>query len=249
MPGPGYRFLVWETQCVCSKNADMKTASPSDLPSGRRKPPRRSGGLRLGLLAVLAGGCAAVLTFFFFAGDWPDVRAFIAADAQSVRQDRGDLPTPPDGDAGQAVAMRALNSVAQQADAWGMKTCLPQIVRISDFLTAGQSYTALSQHIDRDVGEGSFSSTIIARDQTGFDTISTLVSVPVGDEACPSSYQTVAAFDGRCGSVRVTHFATFTEELAFGDRVQARHDGQGSYAYFLPFGSSGCVVVKTQMLN
>ena len=220
----------------------------SELRSGGRGGGAGSNGLWFGLLIVLVCGWAVALLFVTIGG-WPDVRGLIVADAQTVKRDRVGQSGADDADAGEALAVQLSNSVAQQADAWEMRACLPQIARISDFLTAGQTYTALSQRIRKDAGEGSFSATIAARDQAGLDTISTLVSVPAGDQTCPSSYQTVAAFDERCDGVQVTHFSTFTEELAFGDRIQARHNGQGSYAYFLPFGRSGCVIVKTQMLD
>ena len=201
----------------------------------------------LGLLIVLVCGWAAAL-LFVTVGGWPSVRSLIVADAQTVKQDR--MRQPAGGsDPRQTATVQLSNSVAQQADAWDMKTCLPQITRISDFLTAGQSYTALSQRIRKDEGEGSFSATIAARDQAGLDTISTLVSVPAGNQTCPSSYQTVAAFEEGCDGVQITHFSTFTEDLAFGDRIQARHNGRGGYAYFLPLPNDGCVIVKTQMLE
>ena len=141
------------------------------------------------------------------------------------------------------------NSVVRQADAWNVRTCLPQVTRISDFLTSGHSYTALSQRILRDAGEGAFSATIAARDRSGLDSISTLVSVPVGGEDCHSAYQTVAAFPDQCDRVQSKYFSTFAERLAFGDRVQARHNGQGSYVYFLPLANAGCIIVKTQMFD
>ena len=141
------------------------------------------------------------------------------------------------------------NSVVRQADAWNVRTCLPQVTRISDFLTSGHSYTALSQRILRDAGEGAFSATIAARDRSGLDSISTLVSVPVGGEDCHSAYQTVAAFPDQCDHVQSKYFSTFAERLAFGDRVQARHNGQGSYVYFLPLANAGCIIVKTQMFD
>ena len=250
MPDPGYRFLEWKTGWARSEDADMKIASPS----GGTKAPGCSRGVWLGLLVVLACGGAAALMLFFIAGDWPDARGPIVAGAQSIKQDR--VVPPVEGDAGlqdagleEAPAVPASNSVARQADAWDMRACMPQIARISDFLTQGQSYTALSQRVRPQAQEGSFSATIAARDRTGLDTISTLVSVPVGDRACRSAYQTVAAFGERCGAVQATYFATFAENVAFGDRVQAWHNGQGSYVYFLPFSGDGCVVVKTQMFD
>ena len=205
----------------------------------------------LAVLIVLVCVCAAGLLFVAVRG-WPDIPSLTAADAQSIRDDPTgtESGSAPEVGVDKAVPVPDLiNSVARQAAAWDIRTCLPQIARISDFLTTGQSYTALSQRGRRETDDASFSATIAARDQSGQDSISTFMSVPMAGRACQSAYQTVAAFDEPCEDVQSVRFSSFTEGIAFGDRVAARHNGQGSHVYFLPLGKAGCVIVKTQVLN
>ena len=205
----------------------------------------------VGLVAIVALTCAGAGGFLFVAiSGWPDVPGLAAADAQPVERERTNASPVRTGSTDAAASTpNPVNSIARQADAWNVKTCLPQIKRISDFLTSGHSYTALSQRIQRSAGEGAFAATIAARDQSGLDSISTLVSVPVNGDACHSAYQTVAAFPEGCERVQSAHFSTFAERLAFGDHVQAWHNGQGSYVYFLPLADAGCIIVKTQMFD
>lgn len=234
----------------------MRNSPGSEVRGGARR-------LRLirlaAIVAVMSVGAGGLL--FFAVSGWPDVPGQAIADAESVKQERSTEQDRAREDQGSASSMPAAgadttepalsfaNSVVKQADAWNIRTCLSQVTRISDFLTSGHSYTALSQRILRDAGEGAFSATIVARDRSGLDSISTLVSVPVGGEDCHAAYQTVAAFPEQCEQVQSKYFSAFAERLAFGDRVQASHNGQGSYVYFLPFANTGCIIVKTQMFD
>ena len=162
----------------------MRNSPGSEVRGGARR-------LRLirlaAIVAVMSVGAGGLL--FFAVSGWPDVPGQAIADAESVKQERSTEQDRAREDQGSASSMPAAgadttepalsfaNSVVKQADAWNIRTCLSQVTRISDFLTSGHSYTALSQRILRDAGEGAFSATIVARDRSGLDSISTLVSV------------------------------------------------------------------------
>lgn len=212
--------------------------------------PRRLWLTGLMALAGVAG------TGFILAGltGWPDLPGVTAADAQNGSNSEGKTSdrvaqAHASDDAGTEEHPELRNNISRQAREWGVKTCLGQVSTLSDFLTANQTYSALSRRGGPEADASAFSATIAARDRSGLDSISTFVSAPVSPGECQSTYQTVAGFPASCDEVRRKQFQAFTEELEFGDRVEARHNGRGSYVYFLPVTEAACVIVKTQLVR
>jgi hypothetical protein len=140
------------------------------------------------------------------------------------------------------------NSISKQADDWGVRTCLDQIGQVSDFLTTGQAYTALSRRGPTSSDGNAFSATIAGTDADGLASISSFVSAPVATEKCNSLYQTVAAFPGNCEQVRAARFQSFTNRVDMGAASQAWSNGNGAYLHMLSQGDRGCVIVKTEMI-
>jgi hypothetical protein len=148
----------------------------------------------------------------------------------------------------EAAASKLKNSVSKQAAAWGARTCLGQIGKVSEFLTAGQTYSALSRKEPSGAKDGTFSATIVGTDRTGLANISNFVSVPAADGKCNSAYETVAAFPDACEKVHQATFASFGTRLEMGKAASSWTNGKGAYLYLLPLGGQGCVIVKTEML-
>ncbi len=140
------------------------------------------------------------------------------------------------------------NTVSSQAAEWGVGTCLGQIGQVSDFLTAGQSYSALSRKGPANADESMFSATIAAADKNGLASISGFVSAPVSGGKCNSAYQTVVAFPDSCADVRQARFRSFGSRIEMGKTADSWTDGKGAYLHMLPVGDRGCVVVKTEMV-
>ncbi|NGN41791.1 hypothetical protein G6N74_11990 [Mesorhizobium sp. CGMCC 1.15528] len=155
---------------------------------------------------------------------------------------------PGDDSVRSASSVDLRNTISRQASEWGVRTCLPQIALVSDFLTVNRSYAALSQRVDGAVDAEAFTSTIAARDPQGIETVSTFVSTPVGESGCNSSYQAVASFAVSCEVAHREYFPSFNEPLSFSDRVRAYTNGQESHLFLLPIGDIGCTAVKTQTL-
>ncbi|CAM5318353.1 hypothetical protein ATER59S_00979 [Aquamicrobium terrae] len=140
------------------------------------------------------------------------------------------------------------NTISRQAAEWGAGTCLAQIGRVSDFLTTGQSYAALSRKGAASADESMFSATIAGADKNGLASISSFVSAPVAGDRCNSAYQTVVAFTNSCAEVREGRFHRFTTKVELGNAAESWTDGKGAYLHMLPVGDRGCVVVKTEMV-
>lgn len=153
------------------------------------------------------------------------------------------------GDSGAAGAdgPELRNSVSRQAADWGVQSCLPQIARISDFLTTGVRYAALSLRGRNDADSQIFSAAIAAGGRTIPVSISTLSATPTAD-GCNSSYQTVASFALSCQETHAGYFANFSERMEFGDEVAVYRSNTNSFVYLLPVADVGCTAVKTEVL-
>lgn len=230
----------------------MRRSDPVHPTLVRRRP--RLLAWAAGLVLVLG---MAVFGWTQLAG-WPDLSPVKFADAQTSEETETQPETTvPDGRMPRLERLMVTegeeatynNSISRQAAEWGLETCMDQVALVSDFLTTNQNYTALSQRGTREPEREIFSATIAARDGAGLDSISSFIAAPLEGGRCQSSYQTVAAFPSPCGEVASTQFASFSEQLAFGDHVEARHNGRGSYVYFLPLGDTACVIVKSQTIR
>lgn len=148
---------------------------------------------------------------------------------------------------GKQAAPRLRNVVSKQANEWGVRTCLGQIVTVSDFLTANRAYTALSQKGPANPDAQAFTAAIAAQGPEGMDSVSTFVAAPTEDH-CTAAYQTMAAFATDCETARKEHFPSFGVRIDLGDRVGAYGNGKDSYVFLLPVADAGCAALKTQTL-
>lgn len=142
------------------------------------------------------------------------------------------------------------NKVSRQAYDWGIRTCIDPISRVSDFLTKGRDYAALSLRGNHDSDKQMFSAVVAAKDGASkSESLSTMTVAPVSDSGCNSVYQTVTYFDADCQSVQAKFFVDFSKSIPFSQRVKAfsTTDG-GSLAYFLPVSPGSCIAVKMQAL-
>lgn len=166
-----------------------------------------------------------------------------------TRGDRLPAQDEVEASAWENAAQRAThNSVSKQAAEWGVRTCLGQIGQVSDFLTAGQSYSALSRKGPANAEESMFSATIAGSDKNGLASISSFVSGPVAGGKCNSAYQTVAAFPNSCEQVHKDRFESFGGKVEMGSTAESWTNGKGAYLHMLPLGDRGCVIVKTEMV-
>lgn len=140
------------------------------------------------------------------------------------------------------------NKVARQAYDWGLRTCIGPVNRISDFLTKGKHYSALSLRGTRDPDKQMFSAAVAADDaasKSGSFSVMAVSPTPGGE--CDSIYQTVTYFEVSCESAKSAYFSDFSEPIAFGDKVKAfGTKNGGAFAYFLSVPPSACVAVKMQ---
>lgn len=142
------------------------------------------------------------------------------------------------------------NKVSRQAYDWGIRTCIDPISRVSDFLTKGRDYAALSLRGNQDSDKQMFSAVVAAKDGASkSESLSMMAVAPVSDSGCNSVYQTVTYFDADCQSVQSKFFVDFSKSIPFSQRVKAfsTKDG-GSLAYFLPVSPGSCVAIKMQVL-
>jgi hypothetical protein len=142
------------------------------------------------------------------------------------------------------------NKVSRQAYDWGVRTCIDPISRVSDFLTNGRTYSAMSLRGNKSADAQLFSAVVAAPDQASkSESLSLLAVAPVSGGGCNSIYQTVTSFDVDCQTAHGSYFTGFSKAISFNGKIKAFSTDSGeSFAYFLPISSKACVVMKMQAL-
>lgn len=139
------------------------------------------------------------------------------------------------------------NSVARQAAEWGVAGCMAEIATVSDFLTANQTYTAVSSAPRDKVGESMFAATIAAKDKNGLTSLSTLTAASAGG-GCNTSYQTFASFRTDCEAAHRAYFPGFSRQIAAGEMATTYAGDNSSLLFLMPTPGGGCAAVKTQVI-
>jgi len=199
--------------------------------------------------AMAAVALAAVAFGYYVLAVGESVVGATEAVAQTPLADpRSERFAANDGAKAPAGKQELHNTISRQAAEWGAGTCLAQIGQVSDFLTTGQSYAALSRKGPASADESMFSATIAGADKNGLASVSSFVSAPVAGGKCNSTYQTVVAFPDSCAEVREARFQSFASKVELGKAAESWTDGKGAYLHMLTVGDRGCVVVKTEMV-
>lgn len=191
----------------------------------------------------LAVVVSVVLAIVYLASTrpWP----FSVASAAETRVERvGTAQAAAPG----ASSVELRNTVSQTASEWGVSVCLGKIAAISNFLTSGVQYSALSlRGPGGDADREMFAAAISGRDQVGLRTLSTMSAAPVVG-GCSGSYQTVAAFPLGCEEARSRYFSSFTEKLEFGEFVSVYRNAGDAFVYLIELEGRSCTAIKAEML-
>ena len=149
------------------------------------------------------------------------------------------------------VDIPASSLIGKQAEAWGIRQCLAEIVAISDSLTRDAEYSYRLVRGETDPDQEMFSSTVAANVAAqGISGLAGFHVAPMANGRCNSAYQTVVYYAEPCDEAWTNRFQAFSQRLEFGGDVAAAFTTtQGNAGlYLLPAGESGCVAVRTESL-
>lgn len=213
-----------------------------ELRPRRRRRRRRDGAFGRavrGTALIAIGGVIATVAIFVVAGiPGNPLSPVIAANTA--------LEPPPE-----PVDVPDSSLIGKQAEAWGIRQCLAEIVALSDALTrdADYSYRLVRGETepDKEILTGTVAAGIAAEGTSG---LARFHVAPIAAGGCNSAYQTVVYHAEPCSETWTDRYQAYSQRLDFGGTIAAAFATPEGNAglYLLPAGESGCVAVRTESL-
>ncbi len=127
----------------------------------------------------------------------------------------------------------------------GAKTCLPEIRRVSNFLTESNDHSVLVTSSKEAPDSGILMAKIVRNFSDG-DIVSVLNTAPSSQGKCTSSYTVITPFDKSCTVVRETIVKELTFKETLGNLPRLINKDGTTDTLLLPVSSNACVAIRTQ---
>jgi hypothetical protein len=171
---------------------------------------------------------------------WPAVSA-CAAPAESPQG----VPRPAASPAGQPPA---LNGISQAAAKAGVKSCLPTIEKVGNFVTANTRNRGFVFLPPKDADMQVTSASLEVELPNKSIAYASMSTAPTKDGSCDALYETVTYWDAPCPDVAAKGFPQAKLTGALQQQILVLQGGPQLRIFLMPAGAQGCVAIKKEVI-